>query len=638
MTGGLLQLAAVNEEDAPIITRPTIHMFSAAYKKHTPFARELVEERFVGNMDFGETFTTILSKVGDLVDGLYLKVVLPEASFPRSHAASPSQGAQARERVAALVALQRSFKAFLVKSYDVVVAALQLLDTQGASFADVKDAMTAKAAAINYNVALTEIQDLRLVTTRPLFRLLASATANATGNTVVIYQAVDVVGMFAVAFGAGGGTLTAVRDFLDKYNHQVRLLDRIIVEELADARALLAQLEATTDPFAWVAELGHQMINEASVDIGGVTIDAIDKHDLALDADLRHGPAQASLYGRMIGDDPELTAVTTAKKPSRTLIIPLPFWFCRGSGNALPVVFLRYHDVRINVTLENLYKCGYFTDEAAQALALADVSLLVSYVFVSQSERELFGNNKHEYVITRHHRAVKSDIASDKVVFELPFMNAVRELRWALLNGRNQRNGRQMDYSGDVWFRVSGVRGTEAGRAVLVLDAAPPASTTQVRVTGTLNYNGLRRVLAINGSEVTLDAPFVAAEMSGLCAAGPVVAPSPILRASLELNGHMRFGQRDAAAFGLVQPFQHHTATPRNGAMLYSFALRPNDAQPSGFCNFTPFKLKVLHVDLDETYVAEAMDRGESLSLRVHAVSYNLLAFEYGRAVLSFNA
>ena len=62
---------------------------------------------------------------------------------------------------------------------------------------------------------------------------------------------------------------------------------------------------------------------------------------------------------------------------------------------------------------------------------------------------------------------------------------------------------------------------------------------------------------------------------------------NPVVTAKLQLNGQDRFSEREGTYFDLVQPFQHHTRNPDTGINVYSFALRPEEHQPSGTCNFS---------------------------------------------------
>ena len=60
----------------------------------------------------------------------------------------------------------------------------------------------------------------------------------------------------------------------------------------------------------------------------------------------------------------------------------------------------------------------------------------------------------------------------------------------------------------------------------------------------------------------------------------------PIKKASLILAGITKVHERDVTYFNLVQPYQHHTNIPAPGINVYSFALDPEEHQPSGSCNF----------------------------------------------------
>jgi hypothetical protein len=56
--------------------------------------------------------------------------------------------------------------------------------------------------------------------------------------------------------------------------------------------------------------------------------------------------------------------------------------------------------------------------------------------------------------------------------------------------------------------------------------------------------------------------------------------------ATLQVDGYDRFDTRDAGYFRLVQPYQYHTSTDvKQFIYMYSFALRPEDVQPSGSLN-----------------------------------------------------
>ena len=73
----------------------------------------------------------------------------------------------------------------------------------------------------------------------------------------------------------------------------------------------------------------------------------------------------------------------------------------------------------------------------------------------------------------------------------------------------------------------------------------------------------------------------------------------PIRNASLILSGITKVHERDKSYFNLIQPYQHHTNIPPIGIYVYSFALDPEEHQPSGSCNFA--KLDGLTIEMNLT-------------------------------------
>ena len=77
----------------------------------------------------------------------------------------------------------------------------------------------------------------------------------------------------------------------------------------------------------------------------------------------------------------------------------------------------------------------------------------------------------------------------------------------------------------------------------------------------------------------------------------PDHAKNPFEDAILQLNGNDRFAIRKGSYFNLVQPYQHHTNVSANpGINVYSFALKPEDHQPSGTLNMSRIDTATLMV------------------------------------------
>jgi hypothetical protein len=138
--------------------------------------------------------------------------------------------------------------------------------------------------------------------------------------------------------------------------------------------------------------------------------------------------------------------------------------------------------------------------------------------------------------------------------------------------------------------------------------------------------------------------PFQANNASGVSDAGTFVltessldmhcwGQNPVVTAKLQLNGQDRFSEREGSYFSLVQPYQHHTRNPDEGINVYSFALRPEEHQPSGSCNFSRIDNATLQLVLSNATVQGT----NTAKVRVYAVNYNVLRVMSGMGGLAYS-
>jgi len=113
----------------------------------------------------------------------------------------------------------------------------------------------------------------------------------------------------------------------------------------------------------------------------------------------------------------------------------------------------------------------------------------------------------------------------------------------------------------------------------------------------------------------------------------------------LTLNGHDRFEARDYKYFSRVQVWQHHTGhgglisggvlatgASNESICVYSFALRPEEHQPSGTCNFSR---------IDDAYLVSSglvpSSPGAGGYAVIFAVNYNVLRIMSGMGGLAYS-
>jgi len=118
--------------------------------------------------------------------------------------------------------------------------------------------------------------------------------------------------------------------------------------------------------------------------------------------------------------------------------------------------------------------------------------------------------------------------------------------------------------------------------------------------------------------------------LTGAWASGAFAALDSTLATTmtLKLNGHERFAPRPLSYFTTAQVWQHHTGEGGfvDGSIgVYSFALKPEEHQPSGTCNFS----RIDNAQLSFSAGMNAFD--------VYAVNYNVLRVMSGMGGLAYS-
>jgi hypothetical protein len=185
--------------------------------------------------------------------------------------------------------------------------------------------------------------------------------------------------------------------------------------------------------WAWVERLGHNIIDEVSIQIGGTQVD---KHnsvwlDIYYELCSEHFNDREGGYDCMIGNTPHMTTMSAGDKDA-TLFVPLQFWFNRNAGLALPLIALQYHDVRVNVTFADAKSLVVKQRNTCVNVDIADAVLLIDYVYLDTAERKKFATTAHEYLIEQVQFTEESLSASDRAKVRLNYNHPCKSLVWVV--------------------------------------------------------------------------------------------------------------------------------------------------------------------------------------------------------------
>jgi hypothetical protein len=317
--------------------------------------------------------------------------------------------------------------------------------------------------------------------------------------------------------------------------------------------------------------------DQVELEIGGQRIDRHSGQWLATWLDLSTPAGRAYEVSTLIGDQGVKNVNVLADTNGQVSVaqIPLQFWFCRNPGLALPLIALQYHEVKLK-----------FEWKAPATTNQLDFEVLCDYIYLDTDERRRFAQVSHEYLIEQVQEQTESVTgnATSQQNFRLNFNHPVKELIWSF-----------------------GTAASAAGNS-LMGTSTPPAGKSKAR---------------------------------------------------LQLNGHDRFADMPMEYFGLRQCIDYHSAVPgpnlaqtaegvygsgnTSGSIctqlasqvyVYSFALKPEEHQPSGTCNFS-------RIDNAKLICDAASGSGGSdtaaTQCKIFAVNYNVLRIMSGMGGLAYS-
>jgi hypothetical protein len=205
-----------------------------------------------------------------------------------------------------------------------------------------------------------------------------------------------------------------------------------------------------TDSFHWVDWVGHALIKNVELEIGGQRIDKHYGDWLHIWNELSQTTGHQIGYADMVGNTADLTTAGNNKTfPEKTLYIPLQFWFCRNPGLALPLIALQYHEVKVNLEFrEKADLCKVAGDVTiASVPQLKAASLYVDYIYLDTDERRRFAQVSHEYLIEQLQFTGDENITSTNNKIKLNFNHPVKELIWVVQPEAKVASKDWFDYS-----------------------------------------------------------------------------------------------------------------------------------------------------------------------------------------------
>jgi len=565
MVGGILQISSYGSQDLFLTGTPEITFFKVVYRRHTPFSMESMKLDFIGPVGFGESPSLIVPKIGDLIGRTYLMILLPEINLLRFTMPDPTD-LQVSYNLARNN--EATIRAFMSVNRSAYVAAFNIFSAENSTSTTTMDIITSVTTIYRNNAtAVSQFNNLLDAIPTAPFLFEELDLGSIVSNFEEGGSKDDLFGLISVAIDK---TVKTQKFFFERLEERRKALDDALDENIK---------------FAWVKRLGHAIIEEIEVRIGGHKVDRHYGDWLNIWYELSGNRQMEQIYMKLIGDVPQLTTFDRNVKPSYLMKIPLQFWFCRYSSLALPIVSLEYHNVTFHVKFRKFEELCYiennrirFSKALATGLLLDEVpremglnfdsKLVVDFIYLDSPERRRFAQSSHEYLIDQIQVLELVANTQQKVQAVINnFVHPSKELIWVM---QQQKYTQNLDgFTECQWH----------------------------------NYSSSDQNIG-----------------------------NPIIFSSIDFQSFERVPRLDGNYFNYVQPYEVHRATPSDGINVYSFSLFPEEHQPSGAANLSRLSRVVINMEFDPTlFVTTPL-----FNIRVYTRNTNILRFISGMASLAF--
>ena len=356
--------------------------------------------------------------------------------------------------------------------------------------------------------------------------------------------------------------------------------------------------------------LGYNLLKYVELDIGGQLIDRLYGEWMFIWDCLSSSTDTGEKLARMVGGTGGWWPTHSVNSPPNCAngrpskgdvkYIPLSFFYTRNPGAALPLIALQYHEVKINIQWNDIkFIAGDFTDKSSFPKDPIQAAVYIDYIYLDTEERRRMAQQSHEYLIEQTQYNEDKGITSANNRIDLTFNHPVKELVWVV----------------------------------------QPSEYTDCNLAASLQESRLR--------------PFT-------------YDWDAVYEQWIQINGTDRLDRRYGDYFNRVQPYQHHTGSTNPvvtrsgqnpdgqegrvaqelqnpGMYMYSFALRPEEHQPSGTCNFSRIDTATIVLNIAGYDTNNYVDDDINISpdrpwdVRVYAVNYNILRVMSGMGGLAYS-
>jgi len=195
---------------------------------------------------------------------------------------------------------------------------------------------------------------------------------------------------------------------------------------------------ASVPSFSWIGNLGNFIFDEIELYFNDLLIDKQYNNWINIWHELNNTYDKKELLEKMIGNTKDLTELSVTDKPAKKLLVPLRFWFCRYSGFNIPLIAMPHVNINLKFKISDIN--NLVRKDIGTKVILGselNMSLLVNYIYLDDTERKLFAEARHEYLIEQTQFNGIYNIDSTIELIDIYFRNNIKDIFWIVDSEKN---------------------------------------------------------------------------------------------------------------------------------------------------------------------------------------------------------
>lgn len=605
-SGALVELIGKGAQDANMIGNPQITFFKVVFRRYTNFATENIEQVFTGTTDFNRRVTCTISRNGDLITKVYLRVILPGANMAKTPGNKWAWVANVGNA--------------LISSYSIEIGGTTI-DKQYGKWLDVWHELTKNVGLENaYNNLIGNIDDL------------TSFKYSHKPATVWV--------PFQFYFNRNNGL--AIPLIALQY-HEVKI--NVEFSTLAS----LVSYEAGLDLSSFTSVMS--MVS-ASLFVDYVYLDNEERKRFA-QAQHEYLIEQLQYSGPESINSSNNKFKINFNHPCKALFFQVQLGKWNNGSSYL------YYDYTNSSSLFDLIHIRDFATKRVLLALMNQDPYTGSYIPPPNSPSQLisvsgFSGIDYLYGINT---TFTSD-SSNNYITSGPYASLFNRIK-GLIYSVNTPQIPYVNYLGDslTLEEISNpvnnliLYNTAEHNVKDVVAFVRPNGSSPYNVTyyyglasAPAGVSSVPNALKYSDGAPQLDRVLRLPTNYGLLLDGSV---DPMGKIGIQLNGHDRLSVREAFYFKYVQPYQCFSSSGPASGCVYSFAINPEDHQPSGCCNFSRIDNATIQIQCENSIindngyqwpVGNVYNGSDSTWFFLYAINYNVLRVMSGMAGTQFSS